>query len=725
MINSLAPNESRLTSNQDNSANALEPFFGPIPAGQRNVDAGDAYPHETYNLPKAYEGRNKYLMATIDFLITENDDWYTRYVLPYQETDDIHIKWNVWRFNKTLADIEPHQGVPRYVTAESELHSDSLLRRGLAFIIEHGFYQTETGRNHYMMNLRQIVEAIHETCYFGVIHALLHGKDYYREWQRKYGVKASSLSEIMQREKNNWACVQKKERGLYLLDAECKNMMSYEGVTPNLWIFPSKMSIYVSMVPSSEVEYFRKGPGAADNLEKGPDNFQTFRGCKVFETRPFDIDFVGEPVDLLRRNVQIGEYYFWEPGKQIQLFNMATDDFEIFDSDVTTVLGGDASESKIEGVEEEEYYSPEAAAILNDPAQRRLFDKKFNQYIPKLRRSVPKDVADDAVLETFLQKHVFSNSKKEAANVFSQLVAHVNEGKEFLKKDLDLWKTMDASRKMFNESGSLKRKFNEFENSGPETTSSLNTHLVCRPWMEYRMASAILCKGGSDLGNTFHGHHDFQLTDDVIHKVHIGHYTFYSKAVVKNPKNYIVAENVFAQGYVRGESLDVLPNTAEITQRQNESVVLVDTGSKADRSRLLSSSKKEGAYVMNPICLSGDLPEALLREEGVDIDDFSVATFSSYDDFAADSDATRLGHSLKGLHLQEHEKFIKEQTTCNTVCWLGKYYEREGDGGKFELASRGTGHWGDTTYPGCKSVRMGANTFFEEAKDHVQRMRLA
>ena len=35
----------------------------------------------------------------------------------------------------------------------------------------------------------------------------------------------------------------------------------------------------------------------------------SFRGSKVFETRPFDIDFIGEPRDLLVRERQIGEYY--------------------------------------------------------------------------------------------------------------------------------------------------------------------------------------------------------------------------------------------------------------------------------------------------------------------------------------------------------------------------------------------------------------------------------
>jgi hypothetical protein len=99
-------------------------------------------------------------------------------------TDQISVKWNVWRFNKTMADLEPHQGVPRYVTAESEERSDRLVRRGLAFIIEHGFWTTDRGRKHYLTNLEQISSAVHETCYYGVLHALLAGKNHWKEWNR-------------------------------------------------------------------------------------------------------------------------------------------------------------------------------------------------------------------------------------------------------------------------------------------------------------------------------------------------------------------------------------------------------------------------------------------------------------------------------------------------------------------------------------------------------------
>ena len=75
--------------------------------------------------------------------------------------------------------------------------------------------------------------------------------------------------------------------------------------------------------------------------------------------------------------------------------------------------------------------------------------------------------------------------------------------------------------------------------------------LLMRPWCTYEMSHAILGRFGSELGTTFHGHHDFQLTDDIIHKVHIGHYTFYSKstlflACVRSAESHIPELRTFA-----------------------------------------------------------------------------------------------------------------------------------------------------------------------------------
>jgi len=115
----------------------LSNFFGPVHGTHEQLRADDRLSHETYNLPRAYVGKNKYLEEVLDFMIRKEDEFYTSRLLPWEFTDDLHISWEIFSFNRTLADLVPHQGLPRFVTQESESHSDNLLRRGLAFIIEH------------------------------------------------------------------------------------------------------------------------------------------------------------------------------------------------------------------------------------------------------------------------------------------------------------------------------------------------------------------------------------------------------------------------------------------------------------------------------------------------------------------------------------------------------------------------------------------------------------
>lgn len=74
----------------------------------------------------------------------------------------------------------------------------------------------------------------------------------------------------------------------------------------------------------------------------------------------------------------------------------------------------------------------------------------------------------------------------------------------------------------------------------------------------YYMGSGFMAEGGEKLGNTFHGFHDFQWTDDIIRKVHVGHYTFNVACPVKDPKMFALAEDIVAMGYRSGEGVDFI-----------------------------------------------------------------------------------------------------------------------------------------------------------------------
>ena len=572
------------------NSHPLTNFFGPIQGHHEELRADDRLSHETYNLPRAYEGKNKYLEETLDFMIRKEDEFYTRSLLPWEYTDQLHLQWEIFSFNRTLADLEPHQGLPRFVTQESEKHTDNLLRRGLAFIIEHGFYKTERGKRHFALNLQQITDAVHTTCYFGVIHSLLGGKSYYKEWQRKFGRQVSRRNDLFAQERKRWAIVQKSRDGLYLLDAEIKHELKREGVVPNMWVFPDKMGIYVNMVTGDALDYQKRGPEAIKNREGG-DKVQTFRGLPVFEAQSFDVEFTSEPVDLMVRERQCGEWFFKPTGKDIAIYSADADRFVV-------------------------------------------------------------------ITDNDLSGKVFGNGGRKSTN-----------GKGNGTAEKPLKKKQDG-------------------------------HILFRPFQTYRMASAILAKGGSELGATYHGHHDFMLSDDILRKVHVGHYTFYSKSVVKRPKNYIIIEDIFSQGYVGGEGVtmftkDQFKNAAAegtLGKGGGPSIIAVETDEEPDADVLdITGRFQQSIYdVFN----EANAEVEHYRGSGSAYDDMDFAMLEPY------------RNDLNDPYLHRVQRF-------NTVCFRGMQYTRD-ENKEMKLTHINTGHWGTNIYAGVRKVREGENSFMRQ-----------
>ena len=549
--------------NQIPQQHALEPYFGKLDNFQSKLMAQDRFAHETYNLPNAYQGKNKYLQDVLNYMITGEADFYME-LLPWVETDDLSVQWEIFTFNKTLFDLEPNQAVPRYVTAEREARSDRLVRRGLGFIIEHGFYTTEMGRRHYLMNLRQITDAVTETAAHGVLIALLGAHQHYAQWIAEHGPRALRNDDLLRRSRNYWGIVQKQERGLYILDADIKDLMRYEGVSPDTCIFPSRMGMYASLVPGSETEYYRKGPGAVANLETGPATFQTFRGLRVHESRPFDVDFIGEPYDLLVRERQIGDFH----------------------------------------------------EIPTDATQFWIYSMDADRFV---------NVLDNSIL---------------------------------------------------GEDGRGK--------------------VICRPFRTYHMASAIWMKRGLETGMTAHGHHDFQLSDDTLRKVHIGHYTFWHKSIVKTPKNICIAEDIFARGYGGGEGHDVITDLSSWVNGE---------GGKGSIVVLGAAGKNGLGKLQNPIDISGQYPGSAFKDGQSDIDGCGIENYSAV---TKSDDLQRLVDPNKDDTVNPFNSPLRR---LNTVCFRGMSIAVVN---KQRVVTLSTDHWGPNVYQGVRAARTGAMAFIKD-----------
>ena len=66
-------------------------------------------------------------------------------------------------FDNAFVDYEPEQGVPRLLTQRSATFQDHMSRRGIAFVVNHGFANTEGGRLDFFYKLAHMKHVLQET----------------------------------------------------------------------------------------------------------------------------------------------------------------------------------------------------------------------------------------------------------------------------------------------------------------------------------------------------------------------------------------------------------------------------------------------------------------------------------------------------------------------------------------------------------------------------------
>lgn len=286
-------------------------FFGP-PANEVKIGAYDKLAVATDTLPDVYKGRNLYLRDSIDGFVFDNNEWYTTVALPWAYTLQHHLQWNQWRFNHQLATRVPHEGISRLITSSKSQRRAHIIRRGLAFMIEHGFWQTPEGAEQYKRNILGIKQCVQETQNYDVTVAIREADEYEREWQRTKGMLNVPVSKLLQEEIEYYCILQKRTGGLeFLLDKMRKKMMNRR-VKPNLIIVPPDFGMYYShvQVQDTRTQYWSYATNGSLELKEGPAATAVMKEGYILETRMMDVYENAPPVDPFRHTSQVGEHYF-------------------------------------------------------------------------------------------------------------------------------------------------------------------------------------------------------------------------------------------------------------------------------------------------------------------------------------------------------------------------------------------------------------------------------
>lgn len=179
----------------------------------------------------------------------------------------------------------------------------------------------------------------------------------------------------------------------------------------------------------------------------------------------------------------------------------------------------------------------------------------------------------------------------------------------------------------------------------------------------------------------------------------VGHYTFYSRAVVKNEKLVSVVEDVMANDYVSGEGIKFFETPNDFAKRWDNQEI----GRKEMSESLIAFSvdmdEKAIHALPDALDLLGDFPEAQQS---------SIAESTKMFKGVEKLEAVLGLSALRPMRNAEGNLFLKSMMPINTVCFRGHTYRRvKNNNEQWKLTQNGRGHWGANIYPGCGAHRTG------------------
>lgn len=225
----------------------------------------DAYDIENHQLPDGFAGSRPYVKYILLKMITMAEQFPFREMCPIKPNDhSMEISWDCWCFNNHMLTRVPEESVSRLLTSNQTSSSESMVRWGIALMLEHGFYQTPRGKLAYSMNLKQIANAVATTLAYGAMYACLNA--HYTDRNNKYRkIQARGLIQIkqlFQEEIDSWSIIQKQEGGWKIIFEKCKRTLIERIQKPgNYTVVPQGMRKYLEGRPENNYFLYNGIPG--------------------------------------------------------------------------------------------------------------------------------------------------------------------------------------------------------------------------------------------------------------------------------------------------------------------------------------------------------------------------------------------------------------------------------------------------------------------------------
>lgn len=754
----------------------LQYFFGEPPHPEKLPDYTEKQAL-TFYLPDAYQGKSVALMETINSLVKKPDTWYTGVMLPFTEVNGaLNVEWDEISFDQRILQRVPYEGTSRMITASKRSHRDRMVRRGIALMIESDFYRSAAGRKFFSDQIQSIKYCVQQTCNYEVMYALLSvggRRDFDYELTMNRAPHRNVLNAI-RKEIANFAAVQKEDRGLDLVVAKALESMRRYGARPDSIILPPELMLYVTMVPDEKTIYNLGGPQAIARFEAGPDALRSgsFRGLNVYTADCFEDREEAQPIQLMQRNVQVGEFYVASAPRtydlaagllpnymDLRIYDEKTDSMAVITlremmkyalpndnapavgtapTDAEMIKKGygpfDGCEGKTTAIPTMfKYGATEPLTATQDPLG--LAANLQAEHKAQIEMSITDDVYQRyTIIQEKLVYPPDGNKLTDSGTGGSAIAARVG-----LKTGIMSVLGTDKFNYSYNAFEFLVR----LVEIGVWVPLKI---VLARPFIEHVMLSAILTKAGTDTGASLFGHADMQIAADVNVKTITGHYTLHTKAIVAKEENVYIAKDIMSVGYVAGA------DTRFFGERNisGEPLTTVTVKAKDLKRQIINRLRFEQEYAdayqsmlafLTPFDHSQQFMQdsvfSLVGNSGLPWDIGSGRTMGSG---ASGSENPTLDINFPGgknmflrydrllnlssIHqgedqsLRATQQFIRQGPYNNSVCIVGPHriVNTLPNQKEYFTLVPGQGHWGPDALPGDARWRRGESTTCKEAR---------
>lgn len=706
-IDTLFVNEQLSTASKQDTVQKLRHFFGEPAEPQKLELYMNQHALSPY-LPDAYNGASIKLRDTINHLVLNQPSTaLTSIILPFKHMEGaLNFQWDEIKFDQRLLQRVPYEGTSRMIGYTTKRHSDRMVRRGIALMLESDFYHTPQGRIHFSNQLQSVKACVQETCNHDVLYVLLTQNFY----KIKYTIRDNlgpvrNIVQAMQREVSNYAIVQKDDYGLDRAVVNAITLMARERVRPNALLIPHELLAYVTMVPEAKIQYDKGGPQAIDRFNGGPDAFAqtTFRNTKVYAVDTVSRGGDAQPFQMLERRSMVGEYYTAKAPPHF-------DNDRPLPNSYMDVLIFDEEADKLKQISFRkmvQFALPEVAATKNP----------FNRN-------------DDITGRNPLKiKGAYTKYKL----LIDQSLAKLPADSKFKQKEFSIenfYRTFNYSNEQFME-------IVEMAEAGIWVPLCVT---LVRPFIEHTMLSAIITVAGQETGVTAWGASDMQISANTAVKTIEGHYTTHVKALVSKSDNVLVLEDLMASGYIAGGDVrffgEVETPMGQASYPSSESI------KNEMRYRLNNEREYTNRYGSMLAFLTPYDYEinnnvfSLVGNSGLpwDIGNGTSSGGDTEMNFPGGKAVWEVYNqtlSLASVHAGENplerqnQDFLRSARYSNSVVFQGPHRVYQPYSNDFFGLIQGKGHWGPDALPGDGRVRRGEAITFENARSQLTGVELA